>query len=209
MCGAGLNPMGRNNNPPRRPPAPCARRVLRRVGGHPSTRPVPAGRLCGVAADGLPELDVNRVRRWCEKRVPVQLRDQLTVECDLAPRHLTILECRPPWREGFGPEWTRFPIARLRYTKITGTWSLYWRDRNLRFHEYYRISPSRHVDDLLAEIDRDPTAIFGAEPTGKQTKGPPSTSSPTARHQALRRYLAAHEVSREVPAINMHADADC
>lgn len=75
-------------------------------------------------------------------------------------RHLTILECRPPWREGFGPEWTRFPIARLRYTKITGTWSLYWRDRNLHFHEYHRVSPSRHIDDLLAEIDRDPTAIF-------------------------------------------------
>jgi len=28
-------------------------------------------------------------------------------------------------------EWTRFPIARLRYTKATRQWSLYWRDRHL------------------------------------------------------------------------------
>jgi hypothetical protein len=25
------------------------------------------------------------------------------VECDVAPRHLTICECRPPWREDLGP----------------------------------------------------------------------------------------------------------
>jgi hypothetical protein len=35
-------------------------------------------------------------------------------------------------------------------------WSLYWRDRNLRFHKYDLIAPSRRVDELLAEIDRDP-----------------------------------------------------
>jgi hypothetical protein len=87
-------------------------------------------------------------------------RDQIRIECDVAPRHLTILECRPPWREGFGPEWTCFPIARLRYTKTSKTWSLLWRDRNLRFHEYDRVAPSARVDDLLSEIDRDPTAIF-------------------------------------------------
>ena len=32
-----------------------------------------------------------------------------------------------------GREWTRFPIARLRYIKANKTWTLYWRDRNLRF----------------------------------------------------------------------------
>lgn len=60
----------------------------------------------------------------------------------------------------FGPEWTRFPIARLRDTKTTGMWELYWRDRNLKFHRYDRLAPSLLVDDLLAEIERDPTMIF-------------------------------------------------
>ncbi|MGP0026113.1 MAG: DUF3024 domain-containing protein [Streptosporangiaceae bacterium] len=109
---------------------------------------------------GLPELDVARVRRWCQQRVPEHARSQVTVECDVTPRHLTIVECRPLWRADMGAEWTRFPIARLRYTKVTRRWSLYWRDRHLRFHLYDRITPSALIDDLLREIDRDPTAIF-------------------------------------------------
>ena len=107
-----------------------------------------------------PEMDIVRVRRWCEKRVPPHARDQVRIECDVAPRHLTIVESRPPWREGTGPECTRFPIARLRYTQVTRTWSLYWRDRDLRFHRYDQLAPSPHIDDLLQEIDRDPKAIF-------------------------------------------------
>ena len=113
-----------------------------------------------VAGTGLPELDVARVRRWCEQRVPAHVRDQIRVECDVAPRHLTIVECRPPWRPEAGPDWTRFPIARLRYTKASRSWSLFWRDRHLRFHAYDRLAPSVHIDDLLRELDADPTAIF-------------------------------------------------
>jgi hypothetical protein len=92
---------------------------------------------CGhgsVAAGGLPELDVARVQRWCAGQVPEHVRDEVRIECDVAPRHLTICECRPPRREDFGPDWTRFPIARLHYTKATGLWTLYWRDRNLKYH---------------------------------------------------------------------------
>ena len=109
---------------------------------------------------GLPELDIARVRRWCKQRVPEHARDQVRVEYDIAPRHLTIVECRPPWRPSTGPEWTRFPIARLRYTQATRTWALYWRDRNLRFHIYDQLEPSPDIGDLLREIDRDPIAIF-------------------------------------------------
>jgi hypothetical protein len=32
--------------------------------------------------------------------------------------------------------------------------------RNLRFHFYDLLPPSRSVEDLLAEIDRNPTCIF-------------------------------------------------
>ncbi|MGH3932591.1 MAG: DUF3024 domain-containing protein [Pseudonocardiaceae bacterium] len=108
----------------------------------------------------LPDLDVTRVQRWCDQRVPAHARDQVRVECDIAPGHLTIMECQPLWRDEPGPEWTRFPIARLRYTKANKTWSLYWRDRNLRFHRYDQLAPSSMINQLLTEIDRDPTAIF-------------------------------------------------
>ncbi len=101
-----------------------------------------------------------RVQRWCQRRVPEQVRDEVRVEVDVAERHLTIVECRPPWRAGMGSEWTRFPIARLRYAKTAGVWSLFWRDRNLRFHAYDLVSATANIEELLAEVDRDPTAIF-------------------------------------------------
>jgi Protein of unknown function (DUF3024) len=109
---------------------------------------------------GLPETDLARVQRWCRTRVPEHVRDEVRVEVEVAGRHVTIVECRPPWRADGTVEWTRFPIARLRYTKYAGLWSLYWRDRNLRFHEYNLASATVSIEDLLAEIDRDPTGIF-------------------------------------------------
>lgn len=109
---------------------------------------------------GLPELDMARVQRWCAARAPEHARHQVRVECEIAPRHLTIVEQRVPWRPGFGQEWTSFPIAGLRYTATTKSWTMYWRDRNLWFHVYDRLAPSPSVDAPLAEIDRDPTSIF-------------------------------------------------
>ena len=82
----------------------------------------------------LPETDLHRIRVWARERVPEHLWDKLKVEADVSERHVDIVEVRPPW-DGVG-EHTRFPIARLRYTKSTGLWAIYWRDRHLKFHEY-------------------------------------------------------------------------
>jgi hypothetical protein len=103
----------------------------------------------------LPELDVARVRRWADQLVPDHASEEIRMELDVDARSITILECRPPWRPGrVGDEWTRFPIARLRYTKTRGEWTLYWRDRNLKFHRYDLIQPSPNVGDLIAEVDQ-------------------------------------------------------
>ena len=111
-------------------------------------------------AVGLPALDVARVQRWCAQQVPAHARGEIRIECDVTPRHLTIWECRPPWREDFGPDWTRFPIARLHYTKTTGLWTLYWRDRNLKYHRYHPLAPSPQVQDLLDYLEDRADPIF-------------------------------------------------
>ncbi len=67
---------------------------------------------------------------------------------------------RPRWREDYGPEWTSRGVARLRYTTKVGLWTLYWSDRNGRWHRYDLIEPAPDVRVLLDEVDRDPTCIF-------------------------------------------------
>jgi hypothetical protein len=116
-----------------------------------------------VAPVPLPETDLARIRRWVDARndrLPPRAVGQIRYEFDIDDRAVTILECRPPWRADFGPEWTRFPVARLRYTKARREWAILWRDRNLRFHAYDRVAATPNVDALLAHIDQDPTGIF-------------------------------------------------
>ena len=79
----------------------------------------------------LPKTDLHRIRAWACGRVPEHLWPELKVEADVADRYVDIVEVRPPW-DGVG-EHTRFPIAWLRYTKATGRWAIYWRDRHLKF----------------------------------------------------------------------------
>jgi hypothetical protein len=106
----------------------------------------------------IPETDLLRIGRWCRERVPEHLWDQVRVECDIADRHVTIIETRPPW-DGQG-DWTQFPIARLSSTAATGLWSVYWRDRQSRFHEYMRERPSKRVQGLLDYIGSHEDQIF-------------------------------------------------
>ena len=90
-------------------------------------RQIVADRSCDPSAarsgdDGdvpIPETDLHRIQRWCRDRVPEHLWSQVKVEADVEPRHVTIVEVRPPW-DGSG-ERTRFPIARLCVWAILGS----------------------------------------------------------------------------------------
>ena len=67
-------------------------------------------------AKALPETDIARVQRWVDARNAEigEHIDEMRVEMDVDARAVTILECRPPWREDFGPEWTCQEISRRR-----------------------------------------------------------------------------------------------
>ncbi len=84
----------------------------------------------------------------------------MRVECELGDRQVTVMERRAPWRGGAAEEWSSLPVARLRYTKASGTWTLYWRDRHSRFHRYQPVGPTNDIAVLIAELERDPTCIF-------------------------------------------------
>ena len=64
------------------------------------------------------------------------------------------------WRPGIGRRWTRFPFARLRCIRASGTRTWCWRGHRLRLHRYDRVRPSPDIGGLLGEIGHDPIAIF-------------------------------------------------
>ncbi len=77
------------------------------------------------------------------------------------------------WRQGIGTGWTRFPGARLRYTRADGTRTWYWRDHRLRLHRYDRVRPSPGTRGLLRETGHDPIAIIGGSPSRPGSQPPP------------------------------------
>lgn len=113
----------------------------------------------------LPELTRRQLERelsdFCDKRVPAFARHQVRLEYEIRGNAATIVERRAPWRRISPDEpWTRLAVARLRFDTAQGNWTLYWRDRNERWHLYQLIEPSSTISELLREIERDPTAIF-------------------------------------------------
>lgn len=108
----------------------------------------------------IPDTDLARIRRFCEARVPQEIRDQVRVEYRVRGRTVTIVEHRPPWNPALGSDWTDSPRARLRYDDATHGWTLYWFDRNSKAHIYDLLEPHQPVERLLREVDDDPTFIF-------------------------------------------------
>jgi Protein of unknown function (DUF3024) len=108
----------------------------------------------------LPDTDLARIRRFCQAESPEELRDEVRIEFRARGSSVTIFECRPPWHEKIGPDWIEQPIAQLRYNDAAGGWTLYWRDRNSRWHLYVDQLPDQPAQRLLDEIKADPTSIF-------------------------------------------------
>ncbi|MFC1611997.1 DUF3024 domain-containing protein [Myxococcota bacterium] len=110
----------------------------------------------------LPELTRRLVEQklgeFCERRVPPRARDQVRLSFSFRGNSVTLFEERVPWR-GEG-EWTKMPVAQLRFDADEGEWRLYCSDRNGKWHWYSDLEPTAKLDDVLKEIDEDPTGIF-------------------------------------------------
>lgn len=107
-----------------------------------------------------PAAAIEAVSHYCETKVPAEHRDKVRVEHSVRGKTVTLFQCQPPWHTDLGADWTRQPVAQLRYDPEDRHWRLYWADRNGRWHDYDMTEPSTDIDLLLAEIDQDPTGIF-------------------------------------------------
>ncbi|WP_138974303.1 DUF3024 domain-containing protein [Patulibacter medicamentivorans] len=106
----------------------------------------------------LPEDEVERARALCRARSSEALADQVRIELEVDRGALTIVEVQASWHAR--TEWTRLPVARLRFAKGTGLWTLYAPGRDARWRRYEGIGPAASVGPLLREVDRDPTGAF-------------------------------------------------
>ena len=100
----------------------------------------------------------TKLTKYCEQKIPLHVRHQLRLNYRFRGNQVTLFEERPVFDQ---PEkWGESVIAQFRFSPQDKKWSLYCADRNSRWHLYTLLAPSADFDDLLKEVDRDPTGIF-------------------------------------------------
>jgi len=95
---------------------------------------------------------------YAVKRILKNIQHQLTISFDIKGTAFTLFERRPASRRP--GEWTTTSIARFRREPSGKPWTLYWRDRNSRWHISPPVKSSRSIEALLQAVDRDETGIF-------------------------------------------------
>ena len=117
----------------------------------------------------IPELDLRRVEKtleeYCDKKVPRHVRDKLQLKFRKRGNQITLFEQRPMpefmMKSALNPgEPLVSDVAKFVYLPKERVWCLKWADRNNRWHEYEGFELEKRFEDLLAEVDADPTAIF-------------------------------------------------
>lgn len=95
---------------------------------------------------------------YCERRVPLHVRDKVALQFRIQRQDVVLFEKRPRFnRPG---EWVESGVAKFRFNRKAGEWSLLYRDRNAKWHYFDPCPPSPEFEALLAEVDRDVTGIF-------------------------------------------------
>lgn len=117
--------------------------------------------MSGVA---IPELvrrgAVKKVEAYCDARVPDHVRDKVRLEAGVRGNAITIVERRPPWREGIGSDWSTLKIAQLRYDAVSALWTVFWADRNARWLLYPDAAPASAIETLIEAIESDRSGAF-------------------------------------------------
>jgi hypothetical protein len=100
----------------------------------------------------------RRLSQYCEEHIPERVRHQLRLIYKVRGNHVTLIEQRPAMLDA--EKWIDIVVAQFRLHPDDSKWMLYWADRNSRWHAYDDVGPSSDLEDLLREVDRDPTGIF-------------------------------------------------
>ena len=108
------------------------------------------------------ELDLRRIDRLvgglCRRRTRPDLADQLRLDYEIDRQSVVIFEERPDWRDA--TQRLRTPVAKLRFVRTIGLWTLYWMRADLKWHRYQPAEPTADLAALVEVVDRDEYGAF-------------------------------------------------
>ena len=112
-----------------------------------------------MANDEFQAHEVNRIlTEFCDTRIPEHAKSQIRLDYEIRGNSVTLYENRKHYR--LPDIWTKAKIAQFRYNPEHKIWTLYWWRHTEKWYRYELIGPAADIEDLIAEVDNDPTGIF-------------------------------------------------
>jgi hypothetical protein len=110
----------------------------------------------------LSELTKKQIEKiltaYCSEKLSLYLHEEMQLGFRFRGDSVTLYEVRPAFtKPGI---WAKSAVAQFRFNHNSKKWTLYWPDRNSKWHEYEVIESSRKFETLLKEVQEDPTGIF-------------------------------------------------
>jgi Txe/YoeB family toxin of Txe-Axe toxin-antitoxin module len=111
---------------------------------------------------GFRELEEQRIKKivgeYCDGKIPEHIRNQIRLFYKIRGNNVSIIESRPHFIKK--DEWTESPIARMRFDSESMNWQLFWRRANGRWQKYTHFKPTKSLQALIDEIEKDPWYVF-------------------------------------------------
>ncbi len=108
------------------------------------------------------ELDLKRIDKlvggFCQRRTRPKFAAELRLVYAIEGQSVVISEERPDWRDP-AKRMSR-PLAKLRFVRTSGLWTLYWMRADLRWQRYEAAAASPDLARLAEVIDRDEYCCF-------------------------------------------------
>lgn len=111
----------------------------------------------------LSEFEAKRVEKavlaFLEKRrPPPHIRPKLDFGYRINGQSVELFEIRPRWNKP--SEKREHPFAKATYVKTTGTWKVFWRRADLKWHGYDPAPQVGSVEKFLDIVGEDKHACF-------------------------------------------------
>ena len=108
------------------------------------------------------QLELARIEKavggLCTRRTQPRVKSKVSIEYRVKGHDVTVFERRLHW-DG-APGHTEGGVAKLKFTRRTGTWRLLWQRADLKWYAYEPRSSRRDLSALVAEVDEDPHGCF-------------------------------------------------
>jgi hypothetical protein len=94
----------------------------------------------------------------CKRRSPPDLHNKIRFTYEIREHDVVIYESRARFNKP--SEWSKMPCAKLKYSRSSRKWKLYWMRQDEKWYPYKTETKSNELDALGAEIESDRNGAF-------------------------------------------------